>query len=266
MPQARIAVVSIGINYKGQNGELYGCVNDSENFMNFVGTRFKHHLVFRKKLVDTLPARHPRYPTKRNIQRALNQAVNLCRRRNITHLWVHYSGHGGQQRDRNRDERDRLDETLIPVDWARSGTITDDWLLARVVNRVPPRTHFFGLIDACHSASMLDLRFGLEPVADRRFRHRIVNRRSSQRPRAIMISGCRDHRYSYDTWDKTYGFCGAMTTSFLRQMVRRRKAPLAGIVRRMRAELRGKGYPQIPQVSATRRLRGHEKIPGFGNL
>ena len=189
MPQGRIAVISIGINYKGQRGELYGCVNDSNNFLKFINVRFKHHLVFRQQLVDTLPARHPRFPTKRNITRALNQAVNLCRRRNITHLWVHYSGHGGQQRDRNRDERDRLDETLLPVDWARHGTISDDWLLSRVVHRVPPRTQFFGLIDACHSASMLDLRWGLEPVGDRRYRRRLVNRKASQRPRAVMISG-----------------------------------------------------------------------------
>ena len=264
--RGRVAVVSIGINYHGQRGELQGCVNDSTNFLQFAKSRFGRHIVYRRQLVDTLPKRHPRHPTKRNVVRELKRAVQLCRRQHITHLWIHYSGHGGQRRDRSRDERDRLDETLLPVDYASSGSIADDWLLAQVVHRVPPRTQLFGLIDACHSGSMLDLRFGLEPVADRRFRRRLANRKASQRPRALMISGCRDHRYSYDTWDRTYGACGAMTAAFLRQAIRRRKAPLARIVRGMRAELRARGYPQIPQVSASRPLRGHERIPGIGTL
>ena len=266
MRNARIAVISIGINYTGQQGQLAGCVNDSCNFLRFVDTRFKRHMCYRIQLADSMSPSDYRYPTRANIERHLRRVADLCRRQQITHVWFHYSGHGGQQRDNSREERDGLDETLIPVDYARRGMITDDWLLHNFINRIPSRTQVFGLIDACHSASMLDLRFRLDPVANRRFRRSVANARTPMRSSAVLLSGCRDHKVSYDTWDRTFGPCGAMTSAFLRQCIRNRRAPLATIVRHMRSEIRGRGLPQIPQLSSTLPLRGHERICGIGTL
>lgn len=263
---AKIAIVSVGINYRGQAGELRGCVNDSNNFLRYARTHFGRNIHYSQQLIDTLPKSSPYYPTRTKIQRALIRALKRCRRKGYTHFWFHYSGHGAQQRDRNRDERDRLDETLVPVDYRRRGMITDDWLLRRIINRVPPRSLFFGLIDACHSASMLDLRFHCNPINNNRIRSKVANRKASRRPRAMMISGCRDHRYSYDAWDSEYGPTGAMSVAFLRALRQNRKATVASIVRRMRADLRRRGYPQIPQLSCSRKLRGRERIFGIGTI
>ena len=34
-------------------------------------------------------------------------------------LFMHYSGHGGSMRDDNGDEKDGMDETLVPLDYQR---------------------------------------------------------------------------------------------------------------------------------------------------
>ena len=42
------------------------------------------------------------------------------------YLFFHYSGHGGQQADKDGDEADGKDETLVPLDYQTAGQITDD--------------------------------------------------------------------------------------------------------------------------------------------
>jgi len=259
---AKIAVLSIGINYIGQPSELQGCINDSNNFMAYAQANFGVHIHHRVQMLDTLNG--AQYPTKQNIQDQLLAILEKCRLEAYTHFWFHYSGHGGQQSDASADEKDRLDETLVPVDYASAGMISDDWLLSRVINRVPDNTQFFALIDACHSGSVFDLRFSTDLKA--REPQRLVNPRSSTRPRAMMISGCRDNQYSYDVSDETYGASGAMSAAFLRAMNANRRAPVVDIVRRMRAELQARGYPQTPQLSSSRRLAAQSKIFGMGDL
>jgi hypothetical protein len=41
---------------------------------------------------------------------------------------VDISGHGDQVQDRNGDEDDGYDETILPVDYSRAGQIVDDVL------------------------------------------------------------------------------------------------------------------------------------------
>jgi len=52
-------------------------------------------------------------------------------------LFLHYSGQGSQVRDENGDERDGLDETLLPVDYASAGQIRDDELSTRCARSCP---------------------------------------------------------------------------------------------------------------------------------
>lgn len=41
-------------------------------------------------------------------------------------LFFHYSGHGGQTKDKDGDEGDGYDEVIYPVDFESSGHIVDD--------------------------------------------------------------------------------------------------------------------------------------------
>jgi hypothetical protein len=39
------------------------------------------------------------------------------------------SGHGGRVRDKDGDEADRNDETIVPIDYQKNGEITDDVMI-----------------------------------------------------------------------------------------------------------------------------------------
>jgi hypothetical protein len=257
----RVAVVSIGINYKGQSGELKGCINDSDNFVIFAkqSLNAKERVVFQLK--DSFPKRSRWYPTKKNIKTILKQVVRDARRGRYTHVWLHYSGHGTQVRDKDGDEDDRRDEALVPVDFRKAKYIRDDFLRKKVVNKLPARVKLFALIDACHSGSMLDLRWYLEKTG-----RRSANKKASSKPNAMMISGCRDHRYSYDVYDAKYGASGAMTSAFLRAVNRNRYQPAIGVVAEMRKELSNKGYPQRPMLSVSRTAGPSARLFGVGEL
>ena len=257
----RTAVVTIGINYYGQGGELKGCVNDSNNYLEYVSGVLGNRKVASTQLVDTLPKESELYPTRANIERVLTETVQAAWEGKFANVLVHYSGHGAQVQDYGGDEADGKDETLIPVDYAKAGIITDDWLFEYVINALPPDVRFFGLIDACHSATVLDLRYKYEgnpPVL------KMVNSGSSEISTAMMISGCKDSQYSYDVWDAQYGATGAMTSAWLRQMKADRKRPALNILKGMQEELSGKGYPQTPQLSSSKKVAADISIYAVG--
>lgn len=261
---ARVAVLSVGINYFGQRGQLRGCVNDSNNFVAMLRTRYGPHLAEVVQMVDTAPSTGRLYPTRKNIEGALRYFARQCARGRFTHFLLHYSGHGAQVRDRSGDERDGRDEVLVPVDFRRRGMISDDWLVRRVVNVAAKRAKTFALIDACHSGSAMDLRY----MYDRRKGWQQARRpQSDPKAMAMMISGSRDDQVSYDVYDATYGPSGAMTTAFLRATLASPRAPIWHIVLKMRAELERRRYPQRPQLTSTGKFKvGREPIFALGEL
>lgn len=71
----------------------------------------------------------------------------------------HYSGHGSQQRNYNRDERDGYDETICPLDFVTQGMIVDDEINTTIVRPLPSGVKLHAIVDACHSGTVLDLPF-----------------------------------------------------------------------------------------------------------
>ncbi len=259
----RTAIVTIGINYFGQSGELKGCINDSRNFLAYaqsiVGTRASSTI----QLLDTMASSDPFYPSRVNIERVLGRVVQEAWEGKCGHIILHYSGHGGSIADTGTDEADQKDETLVPVDFNANGLITDDWLFENVINAIPPEVKFFALIDACHSGTMFDLRYkvtGDPPV------NTLVNPGSSESSSAMLISGCKDEQFSYDVWDAQHGAVGAMTTAWLTEMNADRKRSAYEIVKSMRASLTAKGYPQTPQLSTTKPLAHPYPIYALGEF
>ena len=72
-------------------------------------------------------------------------------------LFLHYSGHGGQAADDAADEEDGKDETLIPVDYQKSGQIRDDTVFKLLVAPLPKGVQLVCVFDCCHSGTILDL-------------------------------------------------------------------------------------------------------------
>lgn len=261
----KAGLISIGINYLGTSNQLGGCINDSINITRLARQQLGRHLRYVHRLSDDQRGRN--YPNKANIEQALKRGVQLLRQRRLQKLIIHYSGHGTQVFDRNGDEADRLDEALVPADFSRAGVITDDWLLANVVQQIPRNTQMLALLDCCHSGSIMDLKYNLQPIkGGRKLKRRAVKKGVRDTAgKAVMISGCIDSSYSYDTYDPKYKASGAMSVSFIRAVLRGRKRPIGVIVEDMRRQLRAGGYPQVPQLSTSIPVNDQQRLPAFGN-
>eukprot|EP00986_Skeletonema_menzelii_P013883 scaffold8574_cov131-Skeletonema_menzelii.AAC.6 len=142
----------IGINYKGQTGQLSGCHNDVHNVSQYLQEvqGFKEDNI--TMLMDD--GMH-KPPTKSAIISAFKRLVKQTKEGDV--VFFHYSGHGGRLPDDNGDEDDGFDETLIPLDFKKSGQIRDDDLLKILVHPMPANVSMTCLMDCCHSGTVLDL-------------------------------------------------------------------------------------------------------------
>lgn len=138
--------VLIGINYVGQQGQLSGCHNDVKNMKEYLMN--VHGFEERNMTVLMDDGRHIN-PTRANIMQAYRDLVRSSVPGDT--VFIHYSGHGGRVRDTSGDEDDGYDETLIPVDFQRSGQITDDELFRDLVKPMPKGVLMTSLMDCCHS-------------------------------------------------------------------------------------------------------------------
>eukprot|EP00052_Salpingoeca_macrocollata_P018565 m.152544 g.152544 ORF g.152544 m.152544 type:complete len:366 (-) comp20731_c1_seq2:31-1128(-) len=146
--------VFIGINYFGSSAELHGCVNDVQNIKQFVTQRFA--IPGERTLTLTDDLQDPKFrPTRENIMAACRWLVEGAKSGDS--LFLHYSGHGGTQTDTDGDEADGHDETILPVDFEKTGQITDDELHAVLVKGLPAGVRLTCIFDSCHSGSVMDL-------------------------------------------------------------------------------------------------------------
>jgi len=148
---ARARSLLIGINYKGQGrGELKGCHNDVAKVQEWIGKRgFSADPESQRVLMDDGVATSP---TKANIWSALQWLVEGAQPGDA--LFVHFSGHGGQV---GNEDGLGFDQTLIPVDHKKAGSILDEDILSRVIMPLPKGVDMFCVMDCCHSGSIMDL-------------------------------------------------------------------------------------------------------------
>jgi len=241
-----------GINYIGTPYTLNGCINDIDNMRDFLQTRrFQSDNI--RMLSDGSDAsdKSGNYvdnkPTKSTI---LNELKALLERGQAGDmLFFHYSGHGGQLRDRNGDERDGRDECIYSC---LLETISDDQFKSMIHHYLKPRVTLVCLMDCCNSGTGLDLRFNCKNNG------RIVANRRQQptRGNVYMLSGCKDPQTSADAWLNGQ-FAGAMTTAFL-QMYQPNES-WGQLLNKMQWRLREQRFTQIPQLSSGRRFLVQQK-------
>ncbi len=163
----------VGINYCGQSGQLSGCINDVLNVRKYI---LEHHGFLDKHvllLVDEGPYHRP---TRENIIRALRRLVEQSKPGDS--VYFHYSGHGGlldpdywNRYKAGKTNKD-YDETLYPVDHARSGQIRDFSLFNHFVKPMSAGVTVTCVMDCCHSGSVLDLPYSYRPTKDGTIRMR----------------------------------------------------------------------------------------------
>lgn len=215
----------IGINYTGTADQLYGCINDVNNVRTFLQSQLGYtNFVM---LTDNTPVK----PIKINIMNAINSLARSLK--SGDEAWFHYSGHGILLRDTNRDEESGNDTCLAPLDYIRTGFISDDVIRSSLVQKVPKGAKLYVVLDACHSGTGCDLRYKYDDSSsltnpnvksatyvpsDWALRQTSYEFKRYQRTagEVYCISGCQDHQESGDTFvesDQMYG--GVLTSTML---------------------------------------------------
>ena len=235
----------IGINYTGKNGELRGCITDTQKIINMLKTRCGYN----DSQIILLTDETSNKPTKSNILNAIDSFVDRAHREQAKELWFSYSGHGSYTWNYSGDvEKDNKDEALVPLDYETAGLITDDALNSKLVKRLPKDAKLFSIIDACHSGTSLDLPFI----------YRVGSGFEEHGPdldclEVCKISGCRDYQTSADAYinDK---FQGALTFTFIKTLndFRYNMTPKQ-IIERMKNFLKQNGYSQIPTLAMSKK-------------
>lgn len=235
----------VGCNYIGTENELGGCINDARRVKDMLVNTLGYPLQAVRLLHDdaTDPTKQP---TKTNIIAGLNDLIRGAKKGDT--LFFHYSGHGSQVRDTNKDETDGKDETLVPIDFQKAGMITDDYLRTSVANKVPSGVNFFAVIDACHSASVFDLKYNVTQSGN--------NFKLAQAKylptngNVVILSGCVDNSFSYDVQYEGEG-AGAMTVAFRNTILSKgANIDIKTLIDSVRKFIKSsKLSPQIPQLS-----------------
>jgi uncharacterized caspase-like protein len=201
----------IGINYyTDSNLRLYGCINDAMNIHNMLIDAYDYKksniTVLRDDINDS-----NYLPTARNIIMKLYALFRNAK--NDDELWIHYSGHGMQVNDYGREEKDRKDECIVPIDYSRRGVITDD-LLYHLLRFSKAKVYI--TMDCCHSGTIFDLQYNYDIVngTQRRF---IDNKRLNNK-NIYMFSACRDSQqaidaYNYEQQESSGTFTNALIES-----------------------------------------------------
>lgn len=248
---------------------LRGCVNDTE----MMGQVLRERFGFRDENVSFL---RDREATREAILGALARLEAETREGDTVVL--HYSGHGSQMRDREGDEPDGFDETILPCDTGRGDAenrdITDDeirlWLL-----RLSEKTHNVTLVfDCCHSGTLTRDPFGaasrwVEPderpveqlppspvLARARGRDAWSGGWLPLGARYVLLAGCRDEESSFEYYPGGEGeaeVCGAFTYFLCRELWAAREGSTYRDVFERAAVGVSAEYPrQHPQLEGTR--------------
>jgi hypothetical protein len=233
----------IGCNYRNSTNELYGCINDATNIGQVLTTTYGFDNV--KLMTDDTPT----IPSKNNILAEIKALLNNASSGDV--LFLSFSGHGINVRDKNGDEKDGLDEVLVSI---HLELITDDELNRLIRKHLKKNVTLFALFDCCHSGTILDLRY--QYLDSTR-----ANKNSEERKyletesHVIMISGCMDRQTSVDAYIKPMdSYQGAMTYVFLETIKKNPTVSWLDLLNSMRGILRSANYSQIPQLSSGKKL------------
>lgn len=140
-PQARSLHVGIDFlntqTYAGWNGQLFGCVNDSERMQ-----------VIAMEQGYTTRALHNRDATREAVIAAVEEDAGKLAEGD--HYLLTFACHGGRITDFNQDEDDGHDEALCLFDYM----IADDEIF-RLLSRFKPGVRVLAVIDSCNSGSII---------------------------------------------------------------------------------------------------------------
>lgn len=257
----------VGMNYKGTQNALGGCIKDTTNVRNYLlgqGGFTQDQLVV---LVDeaTPFSTKPTVPTKANILKAFSELVawaGQTLQKNPEaqpEIFFHYSGHGTNVADSNGDELDGQDECLVPRDFAKGNLLKDDEIfkaLIQPLGKLSPNIKLVSVIDACRSGTVFDLPYlwtGAENYAVENKKLWTQSKKDpktyqglfGQVPQVLAVSGCKDNQFSTDLGNQG----GALTSTLLSLLQKTPSLSWADLLTQARAILAK--YNQVPELTTT---------------
>lgn len=242
----------VGINAYSQ-ASLRGCVNDVQT----MSTLFKS----KGWTVDVLT---DKMATKQNILEQFEALLHNSKKGDIRIF--HFSGHGSQVPDKSGDEKDGLDECLLPIDFTWDNVILDDDLDRLLAGR---EAHVEVILDACHSGSgTRSVLFpGIETEQTTRFIQppmelfeHIVNPdlcvAKQIRPKNVVTwSGCRDDQTSADASIEG-NYNGIFTFALSKELAKNQSRKCT--IENVRKFIANHAYSQIPQLDCKYAQTGTE--------
>ena len=233
----------VGINYVGTSYELYGCINDAKNMQTQLQTYYPMCRDYRLITDETAEK-----PTRANLLAAIDWLTAGLRPGE--NVMFHFSGHGGQVRDKNGDEVTGLDSCIYPVNGGRMETILDDELRAALAMRIPAGSKCLVILDCCHSGTAVDLRYQWQAPAAGTLTYKEDTKYAKTAGAVLFLSGCRDSQTAADTVGKDNRPCGAMTMALLETWKAYGAAiKLKYLLWDVRKFLRDYGYAQVPELT-----------------
>ena len=232
-----------GLNYShSKSGKLNGCINDVFNISQYIRNTLAIPIV---SYTDDVDLANTSYD---GIIKNLHSLAIDTYKENLDFVWIHYSGHGSYQIDISGDEKDGMDEGLVPSDYEKKGILIDD-IINHMISSFNPKTKIVFVCDSCHSGSMLDLKYTWTDM-----KLQIDNKNCAIRSNTILISGCMDNQTSTDAFNLLGDnqSIGALTASILKVL---KNKPgyiydVFSFVDAIRGELKKGGFSQYPILSS----------------
>lgn len=234
----------IGINYENTYAQLNGCINDVSLIGDYIKTKGFS--------ITLLTDKTDKKPTKTNILLELDKFLTSSQENDF--LYFHYSGHGSYVNDKNNDESDGKDETIVSKDLQN---ITDDELISIIKQKLSRNTNLLAIFDSCHSGTVLDLKYSL---SDSNTISIISNSKYDDiGPNVMMISGCRDSQTSEETLTST-GVNGLLTWSLYETLTKNKNLTWKSLYVSVKTLLKNIGATQVPQLSMGSLINLNESI------
>lgn len=160
--------------------------------------------------------------TRAAILQSLEHLVTTSRKGDV--VLFYFGGHGSQQRNSQSDERDKLDESIVPADSRLGVEDIRDKTLRTYFNRILDRgVRLTVILDNCYSGSgARGLPTGAHPRSVKRDPRDVADAvRYGQRPEsrgALVLSAAQDNDAAWETRDGEGKFHGVFTWAWMRAM------------------------------------------------
>ena len=237
-----------GLNYAHcKQGQLKGCVNDVYMMSKYIQTLLNIPIDIYTDDVDIKSTSYDGI-----VQKLYDLALQSVKE-DLEFVWIHYSGHGSSQKDTSGDEEDGMDEGLVPSDFERKGILIDD-IIHNILASFNPKTKILFICDACHSGSILDLKY----TWNASMKCKVDNKKDYVKSNTMLISGCQDNQTSADAFNLLGDnkSVGALTASILK-VLRANPSYIQNafkLVQEVRRELKKGSFSQFPNLSSNYNL------------